>query len=405
MRRVVITGMGAVSAAGLGAEALWRAARDQISGVRAIDIPRSERLRVRISAPVPNFDVTAALGADAPRTSERFTHFALVAAQEAVAQSGLTRAELASSRSAAIIGTGVGGVGSIDDNCFTFYAPQETPARHDPMLVPRIMPSSAVSHVSIAHGITGPSFGITSACASGAQSIGTAAQMIRAGLVDRALAGGTEACITPVSLRSWELLRVLTPTACRPFSADRSGMVIGEGAAVLVLEAEDSARARGATPLAYLDGYGTSSDALDMVQPNPVTAAQAVQAALDDAGIGPAQIGYVNAHGTATVLNDINEVAALRTVFGATLDDIPVSSSKPVLGHTLGAAGALELVISVQALRHQTVPPQMNFNRPDPKCLLNLPLDGPVSAPLEYVLSNSFAFGGINASLVVCRAG
>jgi nodulation protein E len=404
MRRVVITGMGAVSAAGLGADALWRAARDQISGVRAIDIPRSERLRVRISAPVPDFDVLAALGAEAPRTSERFTHFALVAAKEAVAQSGLQQTELAGARSAAIVGTGVGGVGSIDDNCFVYYSPQDARPRYEPMLVPRIMPSSAVSHVSIAHGITGPSFGITSACASGAQSIGTAAQMISAGLVDRALAGGAEACITPVSLRSWELLRVLTPSACRPFSADRSGMVIGEGAAIFVLEAEESALARGAKPLAYLSGYGTTSDALDMVQPNPVTAAQAVQSALDDAGITPAQIGYVNAHGTATVLNDINEATALRTVFGAALDDIPVSSSKPILGHTLGAAGALELVISVQALRHQTIPPQMNFTKPDPKCPLNLPLDGAVSAPLEYVLSNSFAFGGINASLVVCRA-
>lgn len=404
MRRVVITGMGAVSAAGLGADTLWCAARDQVSGVRALDIPRSDRMRVRISAPVPDFDVAAALGAEAPRTSERFTHFALVAAQEAVAQSGLLPNELAGARSAAIIGTGMGGAGSIDDNCFIFYASHDKPVRHNPMSVPRVMPSSAVSHVSIAHGINGPSFGITSACASGAQSIGMAAQMIRAGLVDRALAGGTEACVTPVSLRGWELLRVLTPSACRPFSAGRSGMVIGEGAAVFVLEAEESALARGSTPLAYLSGYGTTSDALDMVQPNPVTAAQAVQFALDDAGITSAQIGYVNAHGTATVLNDINEATALRSVFGTGLDDIPVSSSKPVLGHTLGAAGALELVVSVQALRHQTIPPQMNFTKPDPKCQLNLPLGGPVSASLEYVMSNSFAFGGINAALVVCRA-
>lgn len=404
MRRVVITGMGAVSAVGLGADALWSAARNQTSGVRALDLPRSERLRVRISAQVLNFDPAATLGAEPPNTSERFAHFALVAANEAVAQSGLEPAELAGARSAAIIGTGVGGLGSIDDNCFTFYTPQDKKPRYEPMMVARVMPSSAVSHVSIAHGINGPSFGITSACASGAQSIGMAAQMIRAGMTDRVLAGGTEACLTPVSLRSWELLRVLTPSACRPFSADRSGMVLGEGAAVFVLEAEECALARGATPLAYLSGYGTSSDALDMVQPSPHAAAQAVQSALEDAGITAGQIGYVNAHGTATVLNDINESKALRTVFGAALDDTLVSSSKPVFGHTLGAAGALELVISVQALRHQTVPPQMNFTKPDPKCPLNLPLDGPVSRDLEYVLSNSFAFGGINASLVVCRA-
>ncbi len=403
MSRIVITGMGAVSAAGIGAEVLWTAARDGLTAERPLDLDRGETLRVRIAASVPDFDAERLLHGEVPRTSERFTHFALVAAAEAVAQSGLDAEQLAGPRTAAVVGTGVGGVGTIDDSCYAFYTGKQGGARPEPMSVPRVMPSSAVSHVSIAHGITGPSFGIVSACASGAQSIGVAAQMIRAGIVDRALAGGSEACITPATMRGWELLRVLTPQACRPFSADRSGMMLGEGAAVFVLESEQSAKARGAVPIAYLDGYGTSSDAGDMVQPSPIGAARAISEALADAGIDPAQVGYVNAHGTGTVLNDINETKALRSVFGAGLDRLMVSSSKPILGHTLGAAGALELVVTVQALLHQTIPPQANFTRPDPKCALLLPVDGAVPMDFSVAISNSFAFGGINATLVVSR--
>ncbi len=402
--RVGITGMGAVSAAGIGAEMLWSAARDGVSGVRRVDLPRGDSLRVRIAATVPDFDPEALLGAPVPHTSERVTHFALVAAAEAIAQAGISPDELAGRRSAAIIGTGIGGAGTIDDNACQFYGGAGAELRPEPMTVPRTMPSSAVSHVSIAHGITGPSFGLVSACASGAQSIGLAAQMIRSGLVERALAGGTEACITPATMRAWELLRVLSPRACQPFSAGRTGMVLGEGAAVFVLESEDALNRRGVTPLAWLDGYGTSSDAHDMIQPDIEGAAAAMREALDLAGVAPGQVGYVNAHGTGTVLNDITEAAALRAVFGTWIDRIPVSSSKPVLGHALGAAGALELIVAVQALRHQMVPPQANFTQPDPKCPLLLPTQGAVPADLDAVMSNSFAFGGINAALLLRRA-
>ena len=395
--------MGAVSAAGIGTDALWTAVRDGISGIRPFDLPRGEGLRVRIAAQVQDFDAAHLLGGAVPPTSERFSQFALVAASEAVAQAGIAPDMLAGKRSAAVIGTGVGGANSIDDNSYVFYKGKESGLRNEPMAVPRIMPSSAVSHVSIAHGITGPSFGLVSACASGAQSIGIAAQLIRAGLADRALAGGTEACITPATMRAWEMLRALSPRGCQPFSAGRSGMVIGEGAAVFVLESEAALRARGGEALAWLDGYGTSSDAKDMVRPDVTGAVSAMTEALEDAGVAPEQVGYVNAHGTGTVLNDINEVLALREVFGAALDSIPVSSSKPVFGHTLGAAGALELVVAVQALQHQIVPPQANFTQPDPRCALFLPVDAALPAKLEAVLSNSFAFGGINASLLVQR--
>ena len=266
------------------------------------------------------------------------------------------------------------------------------------------MPSSATSHISMTHKITGPCFAVTSACASASQSIGTAAQMIRSGMIDRAIAGGSEACLTPATIKAWEMLRVLSPNACRPFTRTRNGMIIGEGAGAFVLESEDSARARGATIIARLAGYGTSSDAKDIIQPDVEGASSAMQAALDDAGLTPDAIGYINAHGTGTVLNDVNEAAAIRRIFGDLTDALPVSSTKPVIGHTLGASGALELAVSVKALTEQTVPPQINFTEADPKCPLHLPTEGAVKADLKAVMSNSFAFGGINAALIVTPA-
>ena len=311
--------MGAISALGNGTVALWQGAAEGRSGVRRLTLPRDMGNRIKLGAEVPGFDAEAALGAPPPRSAERHAHFALVAAAEAVAEAGLTSRDLAGARTAAVIGSGVGGIGTMDEGCAAYYGGSR---RNDPWSVPRVMCSSAVSHVSIAHRITGPSFGITSACASATQSIGMAATMIGAGMIDRALAGGAEACLSAAVVRAWELLRVLTPDACRPFSADRSGMVIGEGAGVVVLEAEEAALARGAKPLAVLAGYGTSSDAIDMIQPDPAGAERAMRAALDMAGLPPQAVGYVNAHGTGTVLNDINEATALRRLFGDRLDEL-----------------------------------------------------------------------------------
>lgn len=402
MRRVVITGMGAISALGSGVEPLWAAASSGTSGIRRITFARAVGNHVDLGGEVPGFDPEALLGYPAPRSADRHAQFALVASAEAVAQAGLTPQDLHSARTAAIIGSGVGGISTMDEGCAVYYSGN---ARLNPWSVPRVMTSSAVSHVSIAHGITGPSFGITSACASATQSIGMAAMMIGSGMIDRALAGGAEACLSAAVMRAWEMLRVLTMDACRPFSADRSGMVIGEGAGVFVLESEEAALARGAVPLAILSGYGTSSDARDMIQPDPDGAEAAMRAALDMAGLPTESVGYVNAHGTGTALNDINEALALRRVFGDALDDVPVSSSKPIVGHALGASGALELAVTVMALRNQRIPPHINLSRPDPKCPLYLPPPGAegLVRPFEAALSNTFAFGGINASLVVQR--
>jgi nodulation protein E len=228
-------------------------------------------------------------------------------------------------------------------------------------------------------------------------------QLLRAGVIDRAIVGGSEACITPATMRAWEMLRVLSPDAARPFSKNRNGMILGEGAGVVILETEAALFKRGGTPLAWLAGYGTSSDARDIIQPDVEGAVSSMQAALDDAGLLPDDIGYINAHGTGTALNDVNEATALRRVFGDAIDTIPVSSSKPVIGHTLGASGGLELIISLKALLTDTVPPQINFTERDPKCPLYLPVDGAVERRLSAVLSNSFAFGGINATLIATK--
>lgn len=398
-RRVAITGIGAISAAGLGAAALWDAARVGRSGIRPIILPRAHGNRVLIGGSVEGFDPAEHIDPSILRTCDAYARYALYAAAEAISAAGLSESELRSDRTAAIIGTGVGGIGSLDEGCSYYYQGQ----KFDTFAVPRVMASSAASHVSIVHGITGPTFAISSACASGSQSIGMAAMMIKAGLIDRAVVGGAEACLTPATMRAWEYLRVLSPDACRPFSLGRTGMVIGDGAAVVVLEAEDAVSSRGGTPLAWLAGYGTSSDARDMVQPDAKGAARAIRAALSDAGLPASEIGYINAHGTGTVLNDVAEAVALNDVFGAGLAAIPVSSSKPVIGHTLGAAGALELAITVAALREQLVPPHINCLEQDPKCELRLQLDSPLQHEFSAALSNSFAFGGINAALIVTR--
>jgi nodulation protein E len=225
--------------------------------------------------------------------------------------------------------------------------------------------------------------------------------MIASGMMDRAIVGGSEACATNGSMRAWESLRVLTPDLCRPFAKNRNGMVLGEGAAMFVLEAEDLALARGATPLAVLAGYGTNSDALDPVRPDAASASACMNLALADAGLAPDDIDYVNAHGTATVMNDVNEADALNRSFGAHIEKLLVSSTKPVHGHALGAGGALELVISIMALRENVAPPNLNAEMPDPACAIRLVGPEAVSIPMRAVLSNSFAFGGINATLIV----
>lgn len=391
--------MGAVSALGLGVEALWWAAREGRSGCGPIVYEREVPHQISIAAQLHGFAPEAHFTEAQCAVYDRFSAFAVLAALEAVRAAGLAPGEASGPRTAVIIGTGVGGVASFDAGCHQLYAAGRN--RVNPMTIPRVMANAAASHAGMQLGARGPTFAVCSACASGAQAIGIGFEMVRAGVVDVAVVGGSEAPITPAVMRGWEAMRVLAPQACRPFSHGRNGMVIGEGAGVLVLESAEHLRARGGVALAELAGYGTSGDAGDLLRPDAAGAAAAMRAALGSGGVSADDIDYVNAHGTGTVLNDITETGAIRDVLGARASRVPVSSTKPVHGHALGASGALELIVTVCALREGFVPPTLNWLDHDPACDLDVVPNTGRPHTLRHALSNSFAFGGINASLLV----
>ncbi len=395
-RRIVVTGMGAISAAGVGASTLWAAARDGVSCIRPLKLARPYPGRIKIAAQVPDFDPAAYIEPEILPYCDPFTQFSIVAADEALAQAGLSRSEAGGPRTAVVIGTGIGGATTIDDTSYAEYAQQVRP---ETLAVPRLIPSAAPTTLGMRYGAKGPTFALASACSSAAQAIGEAFEMLRAGRADRAIAGGAEACVINGSMRAWESLRVLTPDLCRPFSARRNGMTLGEGAAVFILETLEAAVARGATPLCELAGYGTTSDAFDPLRADVEGPARCMRLALESAGLEPREIDYLNAHGTATYANDITESEAVRAVFGDRTP--PVSSTKPIHGHALGASGGLELTVTINALRNQIAPPTINFLEPDPKCRIDAIPNVARKTPIRVAASNSFAFGGINATLIV----
>ena len=396
--RVFITGMGAVTALGIGAQSLWTAARDGRSGVIDLVLPRTTNQLVKKAAHLPDFDAAGQIAAGIIRSTDRFAQMAIMAAQEALAHAGWPRGEPLGARAAVLVGSGIGGSTTSDIEYFKFYQSRE---RADPMTIPKVMPNAAASQLSMAFGARGMSLAVSSACSSASQAIGLGLMLLRQGLAERALVGGSECLITPATFRAWETLRVMTPRECRPFSTGRDGMTLGEGSAMLLLETEDAAAARGARPLAELSGFGTTSDAGDIVRPDAAGAAAAMEGALADAGLNPNEIGYVNAHGTGTILNDRTESDALWRVFGSHLDTLAVSSTKPVHGHTLGAAGAIELVVTVQALEHQVSPPTINWLGADRDCIPDPVPNAARAVNMSAAMSNSFAFGGINASLII----
>lgn len=396
MQRVVVTGMGAVSACGLGADALWLAARDGISGRKPVHFPEIDTQRVGHAAALSDADKAHVAAIAGHRMRDPVAGYALIAAREAVAQAGLGPDDFGDACGVSI-GSGFGGAQTLNSNYLKFAT--QGSMRLDPMSVPKIMNNAAASWVSIEFGATGPAYCMATACSSASQSIGLAVQMLRAGAASRMLAGGSEACLEGGVFRVWELLRVMTADLNRPFSQDRNGMMLGEGAGVLVLETLDAAQARGAEVLCEIKGYGTNSDAGDLLRPDPDRAAACMGLALRDAGLTAGDIAHVNTHGTGTVANDVTEAAALRLCFGDAVP--PVTATKPVHGHALGAAGALELIVSIGALRARLAPPTLNFSEADPKVGLT-PVHGQAMAlGAGAVMSNSLAFGGINASLIV----
>mgnify|MGYP001039269067 CR=1 FL=1 len=393
MRRVVITGMGTVNALATTVPDTFAAFRDGQCGIGPLGFRDADRLTIRIGAEIPDWRPEARFsGADLP-LYDRVTQYALVAGAEAMAMAGLGHG--LGARGGVMLGTAAGGIGTWEDSYRAVFA--EGRNRVSPLVVPRLMLNAPASHLSIRHRLTGPVLVVSSACASSNHAMGLALQQIRLGAVDVMLTGGTEAMLCFGGVKAWEGLRVLAPDACRPFSLGRKGMVIGDGAAILVFEAEDHARARGATILAEVAGFGMTADAGDIVAPDPQGAARAMQLAMADAGMVPGDIGYINAHGTGTLANDRSESAAIRQVFGASAP--PVSSTKAMHGHMIGATGALEAVACVLALRQGLLPPTIGHQVADPDCPLDVVPNRARAAKVTAALSNAFAFGGLNAVL------
>ena len=333
---------------------------------------------------------------------ERFAQLATVAAREAVAASGLRFDDHLSDRTAVITGSSVGGQFSEEEGYQRLY--REGNPRVAPLTIPRTMANAGASRISLEYGIHGPAYTVTTACASSNHAIGQAFWMVRGGAVTAAIAGGSEAVFAEGLLRAWEAMRVVAPDVCRPFSADRRGLSLGEGAGMLVLENWEHARARGATIHGEIAGFGMSSDAHHLTQPCVEGPRKAMSWALADAaGLSPERVGYINAHGTGTQANDVTEAEAIRGVFGAGADRLPVSSTKSVHGHTLGAAGAIEAIATLLALKHSLIPPTANYTSFDPACRLDIVANQARPALIEAALSNTFAFGGLNATLVLKR--
>ena len=403
MQRVVITGMGAVTPLGRNAADTWAAMREGRAAIGPIaSMPRDD-LRFGIAAEVRDFDPLAHFEEKKLLLLDRVSQFALVAAREAIAQSGIDFADGGlGDNTAVVVGTGVGGEQTHDAASRRLYG-ENNPRTH-PLTIVRLMANAPASHIGIEHGVTGPAFATVSACASSNHALAQAFHMVRGGVADAAVAGGSEACITLGVVRAWEAMRVMADDTCRPFSKQRRGMVLGEGAGIFVLETLERARARGATILAEFVGAGMSADAGDIVFPSDAGAARAIRRALADGGLAPADVDYVNAHGTGTPGNDPTETKAIRAAFGAHADALAVSSTKSMHAHALGAAGAIELVATIGALRDGVVPPTMNFLDPDPACDLDYVPNAAREKPVRAAISNSFAFGGLNAVLALRRA-
>ena len=401
MRRVVITGAGTVNPLAMdvaGTYAAFAAGRCAIGPLLIRDV---DRLSIKIAAQVHDWQPEQHFERQRLPLLDRFAQFALVAARQAVAQSGLRFEGALADTTGVVLGTAGGGLTTTDDNYRSVYA--EGKSRVHPFVVPKLMSSAAPSHVSMEFTLRGPSFALSSACASSNHAMGLAFQMVRSGLADVMLTGGAEAMLCLGGIKAWEGLRVMSPDACRPFSLTRNGMVQGEGAAVFVFEDFDHARARGAVILAEVAGFGMTSDASDIVMPSTEGAARAMTIALKDAGLAPEQIGYINAHGTGTAANDRSETAAIRTVFGAQADRLMVSSTKSMHGHLIGGTGAVELLACLMALQTDVIAPTMGFETPDPDCNLDVVPNEARAVRVEAVLSNAFAFGGLNAVLALRR--
>ena len=404
--RVVVTGMGTVNPLGHTVAESWENAINGVSGVGPITLFDPAKLKVKIAAEVKNFDPTKYMDKREARRTSRFEQLALAAAQEAIAQAGIEADKENPYRIGIIVSSAIGGLEQLEKN--VLIAVERDPSRISPFVIPMMMPNGAAAHIAIRYGFQGPSYGTTSACATSNDAIAVAWQLIKTGMADVVVTGGAEATITFTGIGAFDRLGAMSrrnddwSMTPQPFDKNRDGLVMGEGAGILVLESESHAKARGAEILAELVAFGSTNDAFHVTAPveSGAGGAEAIRRALAVAKISPEEVDYINAHGTATQLNDIAETRAIKAVFGERAYKIPISSTKSMTGHMMGATGAVEAIFSVQAIRTNTVPPTAHFQEPDPECDLDYVPNEARSLPVNVVISNAFGFGGHNTILV-----
>jgi len=401
LKRVVITGAGTINALGHNVPETLAAMREGRCGIGQLEFRDVERLSIQIGGQIKGFEAEGHFNRQQMTLYDRFTQFALIAAREAITQSGLEFSGDLANRAGVVLGTAGGGVSTWDDNYRAVY--EEGKNRVHPFVVPKLMMNAAASHVSMEYNLRGPSFTVSTACASSNHAMAQAFQMVRSGMSPAMITGGSESMLCFGGIKAWEGLRVMSRDACRPFSANRNGMVQGEGAGIFVFEEYEHARARGADIMAEVAGYAMSSDAADIVMPSKQGASRAIAGALRDAGIPADKVGYINAHGTGTAANDKTECAAVADVFGRHADKLMISSTKSMHGHLIGATGAVELLACIMALRDGIIAPTIGYEEFDPECALDVVPNEAREVSVDVALSNAFAFGGLNAVLALRR--
>ncbi len=399
MRRVVITGQGTINPLGNSASETLESFRTGRCGIGDLKIRDADRLMIRIGGQVKNFAAADYFSRQELALYDRFTQFALLAADEALSQSGIDLKGNALEEAGVVLGTAGGGLNTWDASYRSVY--QEGKNRVHPFVVPKLMNNAAASHVSMKFNLRGPSFSVSTACSSSNHAIGLAFQLVKSGMAKTMVAGGAESMLCFGGVKAWEGLRVMSPIACRPFSKNRNGMVQGEGAALFVIEDFKQARLRRAEILAEIVGFSMTSDADDIVMPSRSGAARAIRGALTAGNIAPDSVGYINAHGTGTIANDRTECAAIIDVFGGHADSLLLSSTKSMHGHLIGGTGSVELLACIMALREGVIAPTIGFEEPDPECPLDIVPNEARNADISVAMSNSFAFGGLNAVLVL----
>lgn len=405
--KVIVTGMGAISPLGHSMEETWRNALAGVSGIGSISLFDASGWPVQVAGEVKDFSAETALGSKEARRRDRCEQFSAVAAQEALSQARLSAAQVDSQRVGVIVSSAIGGITSLQETILTAFS--DNPRRVSPFAIPMLMSNGPAGLIAIDHGFLGPCFSIASACASGIDAIGMAWMLVRSGVVDVVITGAAEATITRTGVAAFDRLGAMSrrnelpATTPQPFDRDRDGLVMGEGAAILVLESESHARQRKAPLLGEVAGYAATADAYHITAPqeNGLGGARAMLLALDAAGINAQDVSYINAHGTATTLNDLAETRAIKSAFGEQAYKVPISSTKSMTGHMMGATGALETIFCVQSCREQVLPPTIHYSHPDPDCDLDYVPNTARKANVNYAMNNAFGFGGHNAVLII----